>query len=118
MKLKKREEQIVLMREQGFPYSKIAAQFKISNSRARQIFLLFQKEKALCTKWPFYALLSNRARNSLKNRFGGQVFSNPKIVYETGRKKICETKNIGKYAIREIDAALIKLGFIKKGQEW
>lgn len=116
--MKKRNTQILAMRESGATYSAIASQFGICTQNVRNIAKQLQYERELSEKWPMWALLSNRARNILRKEYGDRAFSHPEVIVQSGRRHVSRIRNTGKYTIRELEVALIKIGHITRNQEW
>lgn len=116
--LKKRSTQMLLLREQGQTYARIGEHFNISRNRARQIAIKAQRERALAKNMPFRAMLSYRTSNVLISKFGAMGFTDPRIIVQCGSDYISRLRNMGSISLREIELALLRLGYLVEGQEW
>jgi hypothetical protein len=106
------------MHENGITYTEIASYYGICPQRANAIVKTARREQELSKQWPFWALLSNRARNIITKEYGEKAFSNPKLIIRRGRRHFPRLRNVGKYTLRELETALVQIGIIEEGQEW
>jgi predicted patatin/cPLA2 family phospholipase len=118
--LKKREDEIYKLREDGATFRHIASKFNVSESRAHQLYARakFMKE-VYNTLPPLKKLISNRTQIALDQSFKNQnILEHPQKILELGPYKMLKIKKIGRVSLKEIACALYTLGYIKIGDEW
>ena len=112
-KLQNRNEKIFNLCEAGVSFSRVAAEFGLSVTRVRNLYL---NKKALIEKWdsipPFQKKLSPRSQNRLSDYFGEDIFDNPQRIVDFGVLNLGKIKNVGIKVMGEISKALHEMGFI------
>ena len=91
-----RNERIVALREQGITYKEIAALFKISGVRVRQICLREKEKMRYRDSLPALGkLVGQRVRNALRHNVNTQnLLEDPQKIAALGSARLLRIKNI------------------------
>jgi hypothetical protein len=118
MLMTERNQKIYEMRESGMTFYQISTHFDISKSRAAQIFNKEYEKREYYP--PLKKLLSTRMIRALVRLLGSEQFiEEPKIIIDKIKySELIKVRDVGKKSKQELAAALIKLRYIKKNDNW
>jgi hypothetical protein len=113
-----RNKQIYEMRKSGMTFAAIANLMSISNPRVRAICSNQQNNEE--SDYPLKKLLSARLVKAFITAYGDErLLENPQmIIDEVKISDLKKVQNVGKQSIQGLIDAMIKLGYIKEGDEW